>query len=602
MQLRNYQQDAYGAVMQWVKKSIDPCLINAATGAGKSLIIAAIANSLHSISGGKKILCLAPSKELVLQNREKYLATGNPASIFSASAGGRCLRHPVVFGTEGTVKNALDKFGDQFCAVIVDEAHRLTPTIKAIIDDLRQKNKMLRVIGLTATPYRMGVGYIYQVDELGRTLDESEAVNPFFMKLVYKIEARFLIEEGYLTPPVFDSGITESYDTSGLCLNRMGQFDSQDIEKAFEGKGRKTSLIVAEIVEKSRNRMGVMIFAATVQHANEVMDSLPPSMSALITGTTAAHERESIIQSFKEMQIKYLVNVAVLTTGFDAPHVDVVAILRATESASLLQQIVGRGLRLHEHKANCLILDYAGNIERHCPSGDIFQPQIKTMKASESGGMSCDCPLCGYTNTFKGRPNPDNFDVSPDGYFIDLEGNKIETEHGDMPAHFGRRCNGFVMRAGQHARCGYYWTSKDCPECGEKNDIAARYCASCKAEIVNPNEKLRLEFAKMKSDPYYPTSDKVLNCKFTPWVSAKGNKTIRIDFTTPHRTFAAWFSPKMKGWTMFCDAFFGEQIADIDDAYITPWRKPETVTAAKQDASSGLFKIYAFNQDEDLEP
>lgn len=601
MQLRPYQQEAFNSVISWVKKSFDPCLVNAATGAGKSLIIAAIAECLHGISGGKKILCLAPSKELILQNREKYLATGNPASLFSASAGGRCLKHPVVFGTEKTVKNAIDKFGDQFCAVVIDEAHRITPTIKLIVDELKKKNKKLRVIGLTATPYRMGSGYIYKIDENGKTLDDSETVNPFFKKLVYKIEARYLIEQGYLTSPVFEAGQSESYDTSGLSLNRMGLFDSADIDRAFVGKGRKTSLIVAEIVAKAHNRMGVMIFAATVQHAHEIMESLPPELSAIVTGDTPPAEREKIITDFKLMSIKYLVNVSVLTTGFDAPHVDLVAIMRATESASLLQQIIGRGLRLHEHKADCLIMDFAGNIERHCPSGDVFEPQIKTSKASEAGKFPCICPLCNYENEFKGRPNPDGFEVSQDGYFLDLDSNKVMTEHGEMPAHHGRRCNGFVLVAGSHMQCNYYWTSKECPECGEKNDIAARYCTNCKTELVNPNEKLRIDFQKMKADPYIATVDRLLNCTLTPWTSAKGKKTIKASFTTDYRTFNHWFAPHMKGWSTFCNAFYGQVFETAEEAYVTQWVKPLTITANKRHGED-FYNVYAFNQDEELEP
>lgn len=605
MQLRPYQQEAFESIINWVKKSFDPCLINAATGAGKSLIIAAVAEALHSISGGKKILCLAPSRELVLQNREKYLATGNPASIFSASAGGKCLKHPVVFGTEKTVKNHIEKFGSQFCAVVIDEAHKVTPTIKAIIEQLQSKNNKLRVIGLTATPYRMGTGYIYKVDENGRTLDETETINPFFTKLLYKIEARYLIDQGYLTPPVFESGESESYDTSGLTLNRMGQFDSQEVDRAFVGQGRKTSLIVAEIVAKAHNRMGVMIFAATVQHAHEVMESLPPKLSAIVTGDTEKHERESILNRFKAMELKYLVNVAVLTTGFDAPHVHLVAILRATESASLLQQIIGRGLRLHEHKQDCLVMDFAGNIERHCPSGDVFDPQIKTTKPSESGAMKCVCPECNYENEFKGRPNPDKFGISEDGYFLDLQGLPVDTDNGPMPAHYGRRCNGMILLAGRHAQCGYYWTSKECPECQHKNDIAARFCSDCKAEIVNPNEKLRIDFQKMKADPHIPTSDKLLNCTLTPWTSAKGNKTIKASFTTEYRTFQAWFAPSMKGWTVFCDAFFEVKFDEIDEAYNAIYSgnfvKPATITAAKI-PNENFYKVYAFNQDEELEP
>jgi DNA repair protein RadD len=156
------------------------------------------------------------------------------------------------------------------------------------------------------------------------------------------------------------------------------------------------------------------------------------------------------------------------------------------------------------------------------------------------------------------------------------------------------------MRAGQHARCGYYWTSKDCPECGEKNDIAARYCTSCKAEIIDPNSRLVLEYQKMKADPYIPTVDKILNASLTPWVSAKGKKTIKVTFTTDCRTFTAWFAPHLKGWSAFCDAFFGKKIEEIEVAYVESWKKPATITAAKIHGEN-FFKVYAFNQELDGE-
>jgi len=145
--LRPYQSAAHKAVMAWVRKSVDPCLVDAPTGSGKSHIISAIAEDLHAISGGKKVLCLAPSAELVTQNREKYLATGNPASIMSASAGANCMRHPVVFGTPGTVKNRIRAFGRDFCAVVLDEAHRITPTVKSIIERLKEQNPKPIVTG-----------------------------------------------------------------------------------------------------------------------------------------------------------------------------------------------------------------------------------------------------------------------------------------------------------------------------------------------------------------------------------------------------------------------------------------------------------------------
>ena len=117
---RDYQQEAHDAAIAWIKKCVDPCLIEAPTGSGKSIIVAMLANTIHKRSG-KKILCLAPSKELVQQNHAKYLLTGEPASLFSASAGRKETKNFVVFGSPQTVVNSLERFGKQYAAVIVDE-------------------------------------------------------------------------------------------------------------------------------------------------------------------------------------------------------------------------------------------------------------------------------------------------------------------------------------------------------------------------------------------------------------------------------------------------------------------------------------------------
>lgn len=536
MTLRHYQKSAHQAALAWIHDCIDPALIIAATGAGKSHVIAAIAESIFAMSG-KKILCLAPSGELVEQNYAKYRATGNQASIYSASLGKKDIQHPVVFGTPQTVANNLRKFDSRFAAVIIDEAHGITPTLRKIIDHMRSQNPLLRIIGLSATPYRLGKGYIYGRHYLSGHRDES--IEPFFHTAIYEIGARALIAEGFLTNPVFDS-VYDHYDTSAMVVNSRGQFDASAIETAFVGQGRKTSGIVADIVEKSRGRMGVMIFAATIQHAKEVMESLP-STAKLVTGETPRDERRAILDAFKAREYKYLVNVAVLTTGFDASHVDVIAIMRATESVGLMQQIIGRGLRIDEAKTDCLVLDYGENIERHCPGGDIFDPVIVAKVSKESGDkITATCPDCSFDNKFTMRDDLIGFGLDGNGYQIDMAGIRVANEHGEpLPGHYGRRCVGEMILAGTHARCQYRWTFKACESCGEENDIAARYCSACKAEIVDPNEKLKELAAKIASDPY-----RVRTANVTSWTMGRHTSmsdkpdTLRVSYEideAPHR-------------------------------------------------------------------
>jgi DNA repair protein RadD len=593
--LRPYQQEAVDAALAWVRRCLDPAVIEAPTGSGKSHIIAGIAHGIQKMSG-KKILVIAPSGELVDQDYAKYRALGEPASIYSASLGRKEMSADVVFGSPLTVSNSLRKFGHQFSAVIIDEAHGITPTLRRIVEHMRSQNPKLRVIGLSATPYRLGEGYIYGHHYQHGLVDEC-LENPFFHSLIYTIDARELIANGYLTQPVIGEH-DEHYDTSGLEKTRMGTWDTSSVDRAFVGHGRLTADIVADVIDKSAYRRGVMFFAATVAHAREILESLPPGLSKLVTGETPKAERAQILDEFKSMQLKYLVNVSVLTTGFDAPHVDVIAILRATESAALLQQIIGRGLRIADDKKNCLILDYAENMERHFPHGDIFAPEIRCRRSGGSDGMEAECPSCHAVNLFSSRPNPDRYEVSKYGYFLDLAGQDIMTESGQpIPAHFGRRCGGQTLRAGKHERCEYRWSLKICPSCEHENDIAARYCEACRAEIVDPNEKLREIESRMASDPYRTQIADVLNWSFARWPGRDGKPdTLKITYEISAHPWKIsewqavehdnhWLREKWRDFSR--QAWSGDVAHDIDSALdgFNDAKKPSRIAFKRKQAS-----------------
>ena len=614
MQLRPYQQEAVSAAITWMKKSVEPAVLDIATGAGKSFIIAAIANWLYEHTG-KKVLCIQPSKELTEQNYEKFLLTGNKASFFSASVGEKDLSNYVVYGTPMSIKNQIELFGDMFAAVINDECHNLTPTIKSIISQIKSHNENLRVIGLTATPYRMKNGYIYKADVEGRTVPADEARNPYYHSCIYKLHTKELINMGFLTDVVTDT-VAENYNAGNLQLNNRGQFDPKDLERVFEGQGRKTAEIINDVVNLSTNRNGVMIFAATVQHAKECLESLPAGQAGMLGGNInmKKKEREKLINDFKERRIKYIVSVGTLTTGFDAPHVDVIAVLRATESPGLFQQIIGRGLRLHEEKENCLLLDYAENIERHSLQDDLFSPKIQVSKESNSEKMVVICPECGFENEFAARENEAGFDISKDGYFLDLNGNHIDTEFGPLPAHYGRRCQNELLDSllirGKFVRCEYRWTSKECPTCKAENDIAARYCSTCKAEIVDPNEKLRREYTRVKKDPYEKTTDKVLNWEVKPSISRAGNEMLVVTYTTEYRTFNMYYMPgsdyvmARKAWNDLCMAIHGTEKKSVQEfmeglSFLNP--PPKTITVYKQ-RGKDFFRIVDYNKPEDKQP
>lgn len=591
--LRPYQKEAVDAIINHVKASIMPCMIEAPTGAGKSVIIAEVARIIFEMTG-KRVLVTAPTAELVIQNRKKFIATGNPAGMFSATAGRKCLKHPVVFGSPLTIKGNIKAFKNGFAMVINDECDLITPSIKAIIEGMQEGNPNLRVVGMTATPMRMKDGYIFREWPNGRINDDSQCRNPFYHKCVYKIEAWDLIKQGYLTKPVIGSINSEGYDTSGLMLNRMGKFTSESVDRAFVGMGRKTAAIVSDIVKQSQDRNAVLIFAATVKHAEEVMASLPPEISSIITGETK--DRSKILKRVENGEIKYVVNVGVLTVGVDLPIVDVIALMRQSESVRLLQQIVGRGLRLYKGKKDCLILDYGQNVENHFPDGDLFDPKVTASKEKgEAYPIQAKCPACSYVNTFSCIPDYIETEKDENGYCVDVFGNQIITEYGPLSSHYGRRCLGYVpVGQGKLDRCNYRWSGKPCPACNEPNDIAARYCYVCKAEIIDPNEKLVGQFKAFKKDPYQPQCDEVLSMDVKQSISRAGNSVIKVDWVTPFRAFTTYFMVDGKGRQQK-DAYRLFMLT-TDNGNV----KPDTVSYRKTDDK--FYSIIGYNLPKDEEP
>lgn len=599
---RYYQSNAIDAAISWVKSTTDNGLIEAFQGAGKSNIIAEIAKRIRDISG-KQVLCLVPSVELLKQNAEKFKLINEPVSLFSASAKSSSLRHDCVVATPMSVKNKLNRFRDQFSAIILDEADRsLTPTILSIIDHLRTHNPMLRVLGLTGTPFTMKNGYIYELDVNNKPIAESKTNEPFFKKQIFKIGRKELTEEGFLIPIVFGETHAEKYDTSKLQLNSMNKYDTKDIDRVFVGHGRKTAAIVADVVERAKYRNSVIFFAATVKHAEEILASLPAGISAIVTGNKSA-DREKIIRDYKSGKIRYIVNCEVLTVGFDDPKTDTIAILRKSESSSLYLQICGRPVRpLYANgfdldtkegrleainasgKTEALILDYTDNFEFHFPDHDIDNPQIKPIKSKQSGSViSILCPLCQTENDFTARKNDDGFAIDDAGYFIDLMGERINTDFGPMPGHLGRRCYGQTLIKGEFVRCSYFWSHKECEECGEKADITARYCPNGH-ELIDPNEKLIGDFVPEKRDPYAIQTDKVLAWHQKKTLTKKGEDMLVIDWVTEYRKFPIFYLIRRPEYGELMTATQGGDVI------------PHSITYRK-DNKSGFFRVLAYNQE-----
>jgi len=477
--LRPYQQEAVDSTLNYFRKKRSPAVIVLPTGAGKSLVIAELAK----IAKGR-VLVLAHVKELVGQNHLKYESYGLQAGIYSAGLNQKDSEQKVIFGSIQSVAKANDAFFSDFTLLVIDECHRvgLEPDSQyaKVIKQLKLNNKRICILGLTATPYRLGLGWIYNYALRGEIKTQELR---FFKHCIYDLPLEYMIRNQYLTPPVKVNIPVTSYDFSEL-TEGGNSFTMAQLEEVLNQQRRLTPLIIKNIIDitDSYKRQGVMIFSSTVKHAREVMESLPQGQARLVLGTTEVCERDQIVDDFKKKAFKYLVNVSVLTTGFDAAHVDVIAILRPTESISLYQQIIGRGLRLDTDKKDCLVLDYTGM------GHSIFSPEIGGKKtASESVAVQVPCPECGFVNDFWGI-------VDDDGYVLE---------------HFGRKCRGGHTNPDTYEirPCGYRFRFKICVQCSAQNDITARDCSRCGSVLIDPDEKLKQ--AKLSKDAHVLTPDSI---------------------------------------------------------------------------------------------
>jgi DNA repair protein RadD len=530
--LFDYQRECVNNAIAHLKKSKESQVLTLPTAAGKSHICAEIARIYFEMSG-KKCLCIAPSGMLVMQNSEKYEALGLDASIFSASLDKRSLRENVVFGTPKTVLNSIERVKkENFGLVICDEAHGITPTIKTIIDKLTEVNENLRLIGLTASPYRRITGYIYEAHyQLGFM---EEAIEPYYKICTFEISGEELLRRGRITRPVIGK-TSLKYETEKLIV-KNGKFTDESIHQVFDGRGRLTADIVRDVVETAAPYAGgVLFFCATIQHTMEVLESLPPEHSAFTVGDESIQpkkERKEIERRFKEGTLRYLANVGTQTTGADFKQCVVIALLRQSDSVSLLQQMIGRGMRIFPGKEFFIVLDYAGNMEKHFPGGNIFQPIITAKKPNELERIPASCPECGHNNSFAMRPNDAGHNIDEHGYWTWADtGNQVQNADGEpIPGHLGRRCFGVLRNL---TRCNYRWTFKPCVDekCGHENDIAARYCAACKAELIDPNDKLELEGGKQGSIMVEP----VMSIELGERIAKSGTKLKEITIKTAMR-------------------------------------------------------------------
>lgn len=383
MSLRYYQQESIDKTIQYFQSNADVNqnpLIVAPTGTGKSHMIAGLCEQVLEKWGNMRILILAHRKELIQQNAMK-LGKHIHVGLYSAGLNKKDIAQ-VTLSTIGTASRAYERFG-KVNLLIIDEAHLVprhkTGMYRGLIASLRLINPRLRVVGYTATPYRLDSGMLVAKND----------PDSIFTDIVYNIEIDKMISEGFICPIVGKQ--PKSYvDTSNI-KKRGGEFIAGEAENTFLPHIKSQ---VNDIIENSEGRSSWLIFCSGIDHANLVASELTRRgvNAASITGDTGKGDRAEILEKFKAGKIQAVTNCDVLTTGFDAPNIDLIALLRPTQSTGLYVQMVGRGFRIHPEKSNCLLLDFGENIRRHGAINDI---KINMQRQSvDKNTQVRDCASC----------------------------------------------------------------------------------------------------------------------------------------------------------------------------------------------------------------
>lgn len=500
-QPRPYQQEAINSTIEEIKKYARQgksahLIIDAGPGAGKTLLMAFLAK--HVFERGGRVVQLARQPILAKQNYDEMYECGIPAALYAAKFNRRQVAQ-VTVATEGTIANSLHDMNKPVDLLLLDECHTLSPddedtqmnTIIRHLDDVTTKaGRKMHVVGLTGSPFR-GVTPLTSFD--------------FWHDTVFNIGTDKLTELGYLSVPVFGfaDADDDALDFSGV-NTRSGswEFSEKELDEiAMSDAGKKKLVnILMQVIEKTKDRNQRIVFASTKRHAREIRRILialgiNKSKIGLVTDDSSESEKDRVIKLSKEGKLDWLINVSVLTTGFNSPLIDVVVYLRPIGSLVLLIQSMGRGARLLEewmkeagfHKENYLVLDYAGVFDRLGHLLDDPTTGEALAQRDKSRGEDKPCPRCHEMNSKAARRCRAKDESEPD------------------------------------KRCGFFWTSQTCPDCQTENDIAATECRnpSCRRELRDSNKALL----------HHPYSDEeMIGVKKMDVLSTKGG-ALMVRFT-----------------------------------------------------------------------
>lgn len=393
--LRPYQTAAISAI---TRACVDDryLLLQAGTGAGKTILFSSLIKQFMT-NYQMRIAVVAHREILVRQAYEKLCKVWPEAALEVGLACASVTNDintskPVIIGSPQTLANRLNTMPPVHL-LIIDECHRVPPRndksqYRTLIERMESYYPELRVLGVTATPFRMGHGYIY-----------GDRCKPgkknWWNTLHYQISISTLQNQGFLVPYRAKEAEDISSELTGISTSN-GEYNTRQLSDVMSREVHVGSAVRA-YEEYARDRRHVAIFCVTIDHAEKVKIAFENAgyATGIVHSQMPKRDRNATLNDFDAGRLRVICNVGVLTEGWDATAVDCILLCRPTMSPALYVQIIGRGLRINPGKTDCLILDFSGNCRRH---GDPDDPQVKYSKAKKDDDIDVErmktCPEC----------------------------------------------------------------------------------------------------------------------------------------------------------------------------------------------------------------
>jgi DNA repair protein RadD len=345
------------------QKKASPSIIVAPTAFGKSIVIAEIAHRL-----GEKLLVIQPSKELLEQNYNKFINLGGQASIYSAAMGEKEIGD-VTYATIGSIVNIAHKFHTLgISKVIIDECDRFPREPDGMLRRFLTAAKITHVLGLTATPLKLQTNideHFRPFSKLVMLTSKSKKGN-YFKEIIHVAQIKEMVDLGFWSPLQYES---YDFDTGALVYNSTNaEFTDDSIKRAYKQQdiGGKIIKRISELPD----RKSILIAVPSIEEAKELSTRLP-SCEAVFSGMPDS-ERNQIISDFKSGKLRIIVQVTILSVGFDHPELDCIITGRPTASLSWWYQFVGRVTRIHPDKVNGLVIDFVGSVPKFGKVEDLY--------------------------------------------------------------------------------------------------------------------------------------------------------------------------------------------------------------------------------------